>query len=132
MWLNVGCISPHQSTAVDVDPKGWHQPAALLLPNTDTTSLRNLTFFLHCNARFKEDTLTVYVEIGTPDGLRHKEPFLMTISHSSRPAALLREVVIPYRNQVRFHRPGDYRITITPTRSVVGVEAAGININQSI
>lgn len=126
-----GCLSPHQSTAVDVDPVAWRTPAELRLPNADTVSLRDLRIFLRCNDRFTEDTLTLRIAVQTPDSLRFEEFFPIDIPRTEGPAALARESVIPYRRSVCFARSGDYRLTIAPVRTLRGVEAVGINIVRS-
>ncbi|WP_418982655.1 hypothetical protein [Alistipes sp.] len=126
-----GCLSPHQSTAVDVDPVAWHTAAELRLPNADTLSLRDLRLFLRCNDRFTEDSFTVRIVLRTPDSLRFEESLLIDLPRSEGPAALAREHIIPYRRQVRFARSGDYLLRITPLRPLRGVEAVGLNIVAS-
>lgn len=122
-----GCLSPHQSTAVDVDPADWHTPAELRLPNADTVSLRDLRLFLRCNDRFAEDSFTVRIELRTPDSLRFEETLRIDLPRTEGPAALAREHLVPYRRQVRLARSGDYRLRITPERPLRGVEAVGLN-----
>ena len=129
--LATGCLSPHQSAVTDVDAASWREAAHLTLPNSDTTTLRDLELFLRCNDLFTEDTLTVRIAVVTPDSLRHEEPFGLVFPPAHTPAALTREADIPYRRRVRFARTGDYLITITPGRPVRGVEAVGINIVKS-
>lgn len=129
-----GCtegFSPLQSAAADVNPAAWQEAAELVIPNADTLSLRDLTVFLRCNDRFAEDTLTVRIAFRTPDSLRFEEPFTLAVPRPAAPAALTHEAGIPYRRRVRFGRTGDYRIRITPSRPVRGVEAVGIDISTS-
>ncbi len=127
----VGCVTPHGSVAVDVDPAAWFRPAELGYENTDTTALRAMNIYLSCNNLFRVDTLTVEVATLTPDSLRHSEHFVLAIPAVESPAALRREVEIPYRRDVCLQRPGRYTITVTPVRRVKGVEAVGINfVNQ--
>ncbi|MBD9136367.1 MAG: hypothetical protein KHZ60_05135 [Alistipes sp.] len=125
------CISPHQSAATDVSPARWDSRAEIRLPNADTVSLRDAVIFLRCNDRFAEDTLTVRIATVTPDSLRFGEWFLLAIPRPEGPAALMREAVIPYRRRIRLTQHGDYRCSVTPVRPVRGVEAVGIDLQES-
>ena len=126
-----GCTQPFRSNAADTDPVSWKDPAGIVLANADTTSLRDLTLFLRCNDRFAEDTLTVRIATVTPDSLRFGEWFLLVIPHPKGPAALMREAAIPYRRRIRLTQHGDYRCSVTPVRPVRGVEAVGVDLQQS-
>lgn len=127
----VGCITPHQSAVSDVDPSEWSMPAEVVFPNTDTLSRREIQLFLRCNARFREDTLTVRIATLTPDSLRCVEWVPLRIPHTRTPAALTFEAAIPYRRAARLERTGDYRFFITPNRPVEGVEAVGIHLSDN-
>ncbi len=127
----VGCTSPYQSAVTDVPPRRWHETAEIRLENADSTTLRDADLFLRCNDRFAEDTLTVRIATLSPDSLRFEEPFLLAISRTGGPAALMREVVVPYRRRILLGRTGEYRIQITPTRPVRGIEAVGIRLCKS-
>ena len=94
-------------------------------------SLRDAVIFLRCNDRFAEDTLTVRIATVTPDSLRFGEWFLLVIPHPKGPAALMREAAIPYRRRIRLTQHGDYRCSVTPVRPVRGVEAVGIDLQES-
>ena len=126
-----GCTQPFRSNTADTDPVSWKDPAGIVLANADTTSLRDLTLFLRCNDRFGEDTLTLRIATTTPDSLRFEEFFRITSPHTNGPAAIAREIAVPYRRRVRFAREGDYRMTIAPTRPVRGIEAVGIGTSDS-
>lgn len=130
-FLAGGCVSPHQSAATDVDPFRWETGAEILLPNADTVTLRDAEVFLRCNDRFSEDTLTLRIATVTPDSLRFEEPFLLVIPRAGNPAALMREIVVPYRRRIRFAQSGDYRCILTPVRPLRGIEAVGINLEMS-
>ena len=124
------CVSPHQSAVTDVNPAGG-LAGRNRLPNADTVSLRDAVIFLRCNDRFAEDTLTVRIATVTPDSLRFGEWFLLVIPHPKGPAALMREAAIPYRRRIRLTQHGDYRCSVTPVRPVRGVEAVGVDLQQS-
>ena len=125
------CVSPHQSAVTDVNPARWDSRAEIRLPNADTVSLRDAVIFLRCNDRFGEDTLTLRIATTTPDSLRFEEFFRITSPRTNGPAAIAREIAVPYRRRVRFAREGDYRMTIAPTRPVRGIEAVGIGTSDS-
>ena len=116
---------------IDVNPARWDSRAEIRLPNADTVSLRDAVIFLRCNDRFAEDTLTVRIATVTPDSLRFGEWFLLVIPHPKGPAALMREAAIPYRRRIRLTQHGDYRCSVTPVRPVRGVEAVGVDLQQS-
>lgn len=103
----------------------------LTVPNTDTLTERDITLYLRLNERFDDDTLTLHVATLTPDSLRCEETVLLTAPHRTGPAALNRIAEAPYRHRAVFSRTGDYRIILTPCRSITGVEAAGIHLEHS-
>ena len=115
----------------DVDPLEWKYPAGLVLKNSDTTTLREVGFFLRSNDRFTDDTLTLGLTIYTPDTLRYEESVRLVVPRTVIPSALVRETAIPYRSRVKFPRTGDYRVILTPARPVTGIEAIGIHIEKS-
>lgn len=126
------CQASRQIAVVDVDPASWNGPAGLSIENTDTVSLRDIELFVRCNDRFDQDTLTVRITTLSSDTLRCEELLPLYFPHIASAAALAREHIVPYRRRVCFSHVGCYRMTITPTRSVAGVEAVGISIGKSI
>lgn len=126
-----GCTQSDPSYAEDVDPHGWQRPAVLLLPNSDTITLREVKLFLRCNDRFSEDTLTLRVETVTPDSMHVGEYLCIPFPRQTAPAALARENEAPYRTRIRFRQCGDYRMILTPTRPVRGIEAVGVHIEAT-
>ena len=126
-----GCASDSWSAAADVNPSEWAAGAGILFPNADSLARYDATLFLRCNDRFAEDTLTVRIATVTPDSLRFGEWFLLVIPHPKGPAALMREAAIPYRRRIRLTQHGDYRCSVTPVRPVRGVEAVGVDLQQS-
>lgn len=122
------CQTPHRSVAVDVDPLGWSEAAEIVLPNADTLARCDLSFYLRSDPHFKDDTLTLHVEVRTPDSLLFSEPFLFCATHARHPAAVHHESAAAYRKQVVFRHRGDYRFTVRPAREVQGVEAVGLYV----
>jgi len=129
--LSFGCLSPHQSTAVDVDVSAWSVPATLLLPNADTTTLRDLQLFFRCTDLFSADSASFRIVFHAPDNTSFEELFLTPFPSKNTAAALHPEFIVPYRSQVCFKRSGNYRMQITPLRPLQGVESVGINISKS-
>ena len=126
-WLAAGCLPTSRPIVADVDPQNWSQGVEVVLPNADTLNLYDASLLLRCNARFAEDTLTVRIALQTPDSLHFEEPFRLTIPRIRRPAALTREVLVPYRHRMLLARSGDYLWTVAPVRPVQGVEAVGLD-----
>lgn len=126
-----GCAQTGRSYAADVDPQGWRTGAVLTLPNEDTLAKYDLELFLRCNNRFAEDTLTLRVETITPDSLRYGEFFCIPFPQTHTPAAVAREAKQLYRRRVLFGQRGSYRLILTPTRPVRGVEAVGATLQQT-
>lgn len=131
VYGSTGCQAPQQIAVADVDPVRWEGAVGLSIENTDTVTLRDIGFFIRCNDRFTDDTLTVRITTFSPDTLRFEELLPMRLSRVAGPAALACEHLVPYRRRVRFPQMGNYRMTIAPTRRVGGVEAVGIGIVPS-
>lgn len=146
--LGGGCMTPGGSVAVDIEERAWSGPAILSLNNDDTLALYDVVLFMRCDPRFRNDTLTLRVELFTPDSLHFSEAFLFSPTGRAWPVSMLarleklppgkrapvsleREISAFYRRRVRFRRPGDYRFVITPCRHIEGVGAVGIHIESS-
>lgn len=124
------CRTPHRSVATEVDPDAWTQPAEIVVPNADTAARCDLAFYLCYDERFREDTLTLWIEVRTPDSLSYEEPFLFCTAHSRKAAAVRSEAVADYRKRAVFGREGDYRFLVRPVRPVTGVDAVGIYVER--
>lgn len=129
--LGAGCVTEHRSAVCDVDPFAWSEAAEIRYVNTDTLGRFGMELFLRCNERLTNDTLTVRITTITPDSLRFEEPVQLRIPRTRDIAALGREVVIPYRRHVSLVRGGEYRIRVTPLRTVAGIEAVGIHLTDN-
>ncbi|MEG2239878.1 MAG: hypothetical protein RSB23_04835 [Alistipes sp.] len=126
-----GCISPHQAVVTNVDLLSWCDSAVVVLHNTDTTALRDLSVIVRFNHQFTRTALPLTIATRTPQGVRYGEPFTLPIQHTRAVAARSCELVIPYRRSVVLQEVGDYHIVITPREEVQGIEAIGINIEKS-
>ena len=85
--LLTGCATADRSVATDVDPEEWSEAAEIVIPNADTVSRCDLSLFLRYDERFRDDTLTLRIEVRTPDSLCFEEPFLFCANHLRRPSA---------------------------------------------
>lgn len=128
--LMTGCRTPHTSVATDVDPTEWADTVEILLPNADTLTRCDLSLYLRFDDRFRDDSLTLRIEVRTPDSLSYEAPFLFCVPHTRKPAAVHSEAVAPYRNRARLAREGDYRFLIAPARPVTGIEAVGVHVKR--
>ncbi len=126
-----GCAVPSQTVAADVDMKSWDYAAAVVVCNNDTVTMHDVTLFLRCNERLREDTVTLRVLTTAPDSLRCEELVHMILYHKHEPASLTAEYTTPYRRQIRLPLIGKYRFSIAPVRSLCGVEAVGIQLTNS-
>ncbi len=132
LFLGSSCtVKPRISSAADTGG-AWDGEVRILFANDDSLACGDMNLFLRCNDRFHEDTLSVRITLHTPDSLRHAEDLQLVFPASeSTPAALVREVVIPYRRDVQLGRCGEYTISVAPSRRVEGVESVGINLVKS-
>ncbi len=126
----VGCVTPDRAVVTDVDVEGWACGASLCYANDDVQSLCTMSLFVRVDDRFLEDTLTVRIEIRTPDSLRTTEWHRMRFQGEPTPASLHRVIRVPYRRSVCLSGRGNYYFRITPTRTVAGVEAVGLQISN--
>lgn len=126
-----GCLHPTQAVMSDVDLYDWHEGAVVEVENGDTTSLRDLSLVIRSNRSFRADSIRLELFIETPDSMQFTETVGFPMHHLHRAAALRNVDEIPYRRRVVLDRPGTYRITLTPTARIEGIEAVGINIVKS-
>lgn len=125
-----GCVSPHGVYIADVSPARWQEGIAISVPNSDTLSARDLFIVIRSNEAFRDDTLTLRVAVFAPDSLHYEEPFTLRIPRPPKAAALSRDSEIPYRHRVILADTGEYRFTLTPSRPIRGIEAAGLLITE--
>lgn len=124
------CGTPHRAAVVDIDPSEWAGTAEIVVENTDTLSPCDIAVFLRYDEPFADDTLTLRIEVLTPDSLRSREWLRMTMTRPRKPASLRRQAVAEYRKQAILPRGGDYRFVVAPTRPVEGIEAVGVHIKK--
>lgn len=113
-----------------VDTYGWTKPVSIVYSNDDTESLRDISVALRYNDKFKDDTLTVTLHTSLPDVHQCREQVLLHLKRDYHATAVTASEVIPYRADCLLEQRGDYIFTITPCRTVKGVEAVGIEIRE--
>lgn len=125
------CRPASQTVMQDVPARSWQAPVTVVFDPADTVTLNDLCAVIRYNEAFREDTLTVRITTYSPDSLRFAETLLLTVPHGHKAAPLRSQQRIPYRHRVRFGHAGTYRMTITPTRPVRGIESVGLQIEKS-
>ena len=115
----------------DVDINDWSEEATLSYTNKQTENNYDLSVVLHVNRRFTAKQLELEITTMTPDSLRYSEQVTLPVSLSwENPTAVTTDIELPYRQNVSLRCEGEYTMVIAPQRSVVGVEAAGINFQM--
>lgn len=127
-----GCLSPHRSAVVDVDPLGWDDAAEVRFANADTLAPYDLRLVVRYDAAFAGDPVELEVTTEAPDSLRLTERFTLRLVPTRGPSPLLRDTAVLYRRRVVLRRAGEYRMTIRPDEPVRGIEAVGIAIEKSM
>lgn len=129
--LLTGCISAHQSFVVETSDREWAEPIEVIIPNEDTTSLRDVRIVLRHDNSFKRESLEVEIVAMRPDSVAYGESFVMHFADDRRSKSALHDVMCAYRGDVLFDMVGDYRISITPKQSQTGILAVGVDIVKS-
>ena len=112
----------------DVDINNWCNEVSVSYTNNDTEHNYDLSLVLHVNRRFTAKQLDVEIVTMTPDSLRYGERVSLPVNFVwDNPTMPMKDVAIPYREDVHLRCKGEYKVTITPLNDVVGVAAAGIN-----
>ena len=120
------CVAPEQAFVSDVELFDPDHTAIVKLKQEQPNGYGELKIFLRTDSRFSEDSLTVRIVTFSPDSLRTEEYHRLIIPPTRRINALKQVVEIPYRRGVTLRKEGTYYFTLTPTRTVAGVEAVGI------
>ena len=129
LLLFVQCRTTECSVVMeDVDINGWSDEINLSYTNNDTTTNYNLSLMLHINRRFASEQVEIEIVTMTPDSLRYSERVSLPVNFVwDSPTMPMKDVAIPYRQDVHLRCKGEYKMTITPLQGITGVAAAGIN-----
>lgn len=125
------CISSHQSFVIETTDREWSEQIEVVIPNEDTTSLRDLRIVLRHDNTFKHDKVNVTIVTIRPDSVAYGEEFVLHFADDGRSVSALHDVVCAFRGDVVFNMQGDYHMTITPKESLSGVLAVGVDIVKS-
>ena len=126
------CLSPQQVYVADTQARSWWQPTEIVIPNTDTVTPRDFTLIVRSNTSLACDTLTLRVALEAPDSLRYEELLTLRVQAAPHQAAAIRTLTEwPYRTQSILRDTGRYRLILTPTHPLQGIEAVGIEISAS-
>lgn len=127
--LTTGCRTA-QTVAADLPRVGWSEAATLRYTNRDTLTPRELKLFLRLNETFREDSLTLRIELFTPDSL-HAAEYHRLVTAGRRTTQPVQTVVeLPYRRDAVLPAAGDYYFVLTPVRCIGGVEAVGLRVAE--
>lgn len=114
----------------DVDLRGWQKTATITYDNTSLDE-RQMSVMLHVNSKFDAECINLEVKMLTPDSLCYEEQVKLTCPATKKiPTAGSIDIEIPYRYGVRLRKKGLYTFELTPTQSVAGIEAIGINFQS--
>ncbi len=108
----------------DTDARGWDR-TALQIVVEDTLLLRELSVYLRYDGTLSSDSLPLRIYIQAPGGEWAEDNITAYIDREGNG---IREIVIPYRNNVVFPRKGIYTFNISTPR-VHGIRAVGITDN---
>lgn len=111
-----------------VDVYGWQEPVSIVYENNDTTSLCDIAVALRYNDSFMSDTLSVVIHTSLPDAHQTRERVVLGLDRSYRATALTASQSVGYRENCQLSQRGCYIFTITPCRTVRGIEAVGVEI----
>ena len=128
--VSAGCTSSYIDMQ-PVDVYGWSKPVSIVYSNSDTTSLKDIAIAVRYNDYLRADTLSVDIQTSLPDVHQHKERIVLHLKRDYKATAITASESVPYRNACTLSQSGHYIFTITPCRTVKGVEAVGIDIKQN-
>lgn len=128
MFVAIGCTSKSHIDMQPVDVFGWNRPVSIIYENNDTNTLRTIAIAMRYNSNFDTDTLSVDIHTSLPDVHQCKERVVLHFKHDYHASAVTSSESSPYRHNCLLNQSGCYIFTITPCRTVKGVEAVGIEI----
>lgn len=125
-----GCAKAVDTALCYTNPRGWSEDARIEYNNSDTLSLRDLSFFVRLNTATERCELPVTIRIEAPDSTFATERCVwhLATERGSSPTATIER--IGYRTECQLTQHGKYRFIVAPDRPVRGVEAVGIIIEK--
>ncbi len=122
-----GCIASHQSVVADVNVEDWRGETTITMLNSDTTTLRDLDIFVRHTPSVSPQSFGVVIESIAPDSSSFTEEITIHLDTRNKGKISIR----PYRTNGVWRQIGEYKMNITPTTKVSGVEAVGLNIKRT-
>ncbi len=126
-----GCIAPHQSVVTDVDVAKWGDMEYVEVENSDTSTLRDIKLFVRYSPSLVDDSLTLTINITSPDSARYSEEVKLYFDSSVLERSASKNELFSYRNRVVWRLLGDYRFEFIPQVPVAGIETIGVNITKT-
>lgn len=124
----VSCMAPDTAQMVAVTPRGWSEPASVIVENVDTLSLRRLSVAVRYNNNFDEVTLPLTIKVLAPDGRVFEEEQEFPIRQGGGATVVSVSESLPYRDDVLLSASGQYIFVFEPRAEVRGIEAIGVEI----
>ena len=125
VWMMCSCMSHHTSAVVDTPPEKWYSAVQLDYPNCDTLENRNvnlLTFYSTDSPK----SITLVVEVTSPDGYKAIDTVTCNLPKEKHGRNYF-EQQTTFRTGTVMRHTGNYKVTITPTDTLRGVWAVGLN-----
>lgn len=130
MAVMQSCTAPRTTEMTAVNPHEWSKPCDVLIENEDTLSLNRIGIAVRYNNSFKVDTLTLQVQVSTPDLCSFEETVTLQLERPYTASAVASSEMRPYRKHSLLKQRGFYIFTLTPKYPVQGIEAVGITIEK--
>ena len=128
--LSLSCLSAGYIDMQSVDAYGWCKSVSIIYDNVDTQSLRDISVAVRYNDYFEGDTLSVVIQTSLPDVHQCRERVLLKLERDYAATAVTASESVLYRSSCSLSQQGNYIFTITPCRTVKGIEAVGIEITK--
>ncbi len=101
------------------------------MTNSDTVTIRDIEIFARYIPHQIDDSIRIIINTISPDSTLYDEE--MTIYFDTHTGDRSSSMIgrYPYRRHCVLRQMGSYKVEITPTDVVSGVEAIGINIERT-
>lgn len=119
------CISHHTSVVVDTPPHSWHEPVELAYHNEDTLRVRDFRIVTYYSAEAPDSAKFEVVTV-SPDGFKATDTVICWFPHQKAGRNYF-ERQTTFRTEAVLRCKGTYNVTFTPTDTLNGVWAVGLN-----
>ncbi len=126
-----GCIASQSSVVENVNASGWRETKEITMMNSDTVTLRDLDIFMRYHPTLSPISFNISIESIAPDSTSCVEEITIYLDTSPDGRGVAKLSSHPYRKDVLWRQVGEYRLLITPTTTVEGIEAIGVNVKSS-